>query len=110
MLASYELDPESTKRTTSSECPVRGVQLLLAHPTASLFRRRMDRTDLNSKSTKKPSGSMKPAPPPSEYNNDHGQEAAFCPVYDPEVAGHLNAIEQKYHSHIRGTIEEQLFF
>jgi hypothetical protein len=49
-------------------------------------------------------------PPPGEYNNDHGQEAAFALIYDPEVEGHLDAIEQKYHSLIRSTIEEQLFF
>src|SRR5262249_10929915 len=31
-------------------------------------------------------------------------------IYDPEVAGHLDAIEAKYHSLIRTTIEEQLRF
>jgi hypothetical protein len=34
----------------------------------------------------------------------------FALVYDPEVAGHLDAIEAKYHSLIRGTIAEQLRF
>jgi hypothetical protein len=34
----------------------------------------------------------------------------FDLIYDPEVAGHLDAIERKYHSLIRGTIEEQLLF
>ena len=29
-------------------------------------------------------------------------------VYDPKVTGHLEAIEAKYHSLIRTTIEEQL--
>ena len=32
----------------------------------------------------------------------------FVLVYDQEVAGHLAAIEPKYHSLIRATIEEQL--
>jgi hypothetical protein len=31
-------------------------------------------------------------------------------IYDPEVGGHLAAIESKYHSLIRTTIEEQLRF
>src|SRR2546430_14809974 len=34
----------------------------------------------------------------------------FALIYDPEVAGHLDAIEPKYHSLIRATIEEQLRF
>jgi hypothetical protein len=34
----------------------------------------------------------------------------FALIYDPEVAGHLAAIESKYHSLIRSTIEEQLRF
>ncbi len=34
----------------------------------------------------------------------------FVVIYDPEVAGHLAAIEAKYHSLIRATIEEQLEF
>jgi hypothetical protein len=34
----------------------------------------------------------------------------FALIYDPEVTGHLNAIESKYHSLIRATIEEQLLF
>jgi hypothetical protein len=34
----------------------------------------------------------------------------FALVYDPEVTGHLAAIERKYHSLIRRAIEEQLRF
>jgi mRNA-degrading endonuclease RelE of RelBE toxin-antitoxin system len=34
----------------------------------------------------------------------------FALIYDPEVAGHLDAIEPKHHSLIRSTIEEQLQF
>src|SRR5436309_7618921 len=34
----------------------------------------------------------------------------FALIYDPKVAGHLDAIEPKYHSLIRSTIEEQLRF
>ncbi len=34
----------------------------------------------------------------------------FVLIYDPEVREHLNAIESKYHSLIRATIEEQLRF
>lgn len=34
----------------------------------------------------------------------------FALIYDPEVAGHLAAIESKYHSLIRTAIEEQLRF
>jgi plasmid stabilization system protein ParE len=34
----------------------------------------------------------------------------FALVYDPEVIGHLDVIESKYHSLIRDTIEEQLLF
>ena len=34
----------------------------------------------------------------------------FSLVYDPAVAGHLVAIEPKYHSLIRSAIEEQLRF
>src|SRR5262249_11007345 len=64
LLATCELDQECTKWTTSPERPVRGGELILAHPAPSIFGKRMDRTDLNSKSTKPPSGPMKPAPPP----------------------------------------------
>ena len=34
----------------------------------------------------------------------------FALIYDPEVSGHLDAIEPKYHSLIRNTIEAQLRF
>jgi hypothetical protein len=34
----------------------------------------------------------------------------FALIYDDEVAGHLAAIEPKYHSLIRMTIEDQLRF
>lgn len=34
----------------------------------------------------------------------------FALIYDPEVTGHLTAIDTKYHSLIRHTIEEQLQF
>lgn len=34
----------------------------------------------------------------------------FALIYDPEVTGHLAAIEPKYHSPIRTTIEEQVRF
>ena len=34
----------------------------------------------------------------------------FTLVYDPQAVGHLDAIELKYHSLIRRTIEEQLGF
>src|SRR5262245_61515049 len=34
----------------------------------------------------------------------------FALIYDPEVREHLTAIESKYHSLIRTTIEEQLRF
>lgn len=34
----------------------------------------------------------------------------FTLIYDPKVGGHLAAIESKYHSLIRTTIEEQLRF
>ncbi len=34
----------------------------------------------------------------------------FALIYDPEVSGHLDAIEPKYHSLIRTGIEEQLRF
>lgn len=34
----------------------------------------------------------------------------FDLIYDPEVIGHLAAIEPKYHSLIRSTIAEQLRF
>jgi hypothetical protein len=34
----------------------------------------------------------------------------FALIYDPEVTRHLDAIETKYHSLIRTTIEEQLRF
>jgi len=36
--------------------------------------------------------------------------APFVLIYDAEVAKHLAAIEPKYHSLIRATIEEQLRF
>ena len=38
------------------------------------------------------------------------KKAPFTLVYDPEAAAHLDAIELKYHSLIRRTIEEQLEF
>jgi hypothetical protein len=38
------------------------------------------------------------------------KKAPFALIYDPEVAGHLAAIEPKYHSLIRSAIEEQLRF
>lgn len=38
------------------------------------------------------------------------KKQAFVLIYDPEVAGHLAAIEAKYQSLIRTTIEEQLRF
>ena len=38
------------------------------------------------------------------------KKAPFTLVYDPQAAGHLDAIELKYHSLIRRTIEEQLEF
>ncbi len=34
----------------------------------------------------------------------------FALIYNPEVTGHLAAIEPEYHSLIRSTIEEQLRF
>jgi mRNA-degrading endonuclease RelE of RelBE toxin-antitoxin system len=34
----------------------------------------------------------------------------FALIYDPEVSGHLAAIEPKYHALIRTAIEEQLRF
>ena len=34
----------------------------------------------------------------------------FALIYDPEVTGHLAAIDAKYHSLIRSVIEEQLCF
>ncbi len=34
----------------------------------------------------------------------------FVLIYDPEIRGHLDAIEPKYHSMIRAAIEEQLRF
>jgi mRNA-degrading endonuclease RelE of RelBE toxin-antitoxin system len=34
----------------------------------------------------------------------------FVLIYDPEVPGHLDAIESGYHSLIRSTIEAQLLF
>jgi mRNA-degrading endonuclease RelE of RelBE toxin-antitoxin system len=34
----------------------------------------------------------------------------FRLVYDPEIAGHLEAVERKYHSLIRDAIDEQLRF
>ena len=38
------------------------------------------------------------------------KKSAFALIYDPEVTGHLDAIEPKYHSLIRSAIEEQLRF
>jgi hypothetical protein len=38
------------------------------------------------------------------------RKPAFALIYDPEIIGHLAAIESKYHSLIRRTIEEQLRF
>ncbi len=38
------------------------------------------------------------------------KQQPFALVYDPEVAGHLAAIEPKYHPLIRSAIEEQLRF
>jgi mRNA-degrading endonuclease RelE of RelBE toxin-antitoxin system len=38
------------------------------------------------------------------------KQQPFALIYDPAVAGHLDAIEAKYHSLIRTTIEEQLQF
>src|SRR5690349_15519888 len=38
------------------------------------------------------------------------RQSPFTLIYDPEVTGHLAAIERKYHSLIRRTIEEQLRF
>jgi hypothetical protein len=38
------------------------------------------------------------------------KKPSFALIYDPEVAGHLDAIEPKYHSLIRTTIEKQLRF
>ena len=37
-----------------------------------------------------------------------GGRRAFALVYDPEVARHVAAIDTKYHSLIRSTIEQQL--
>jgi hypothetical protein len=34
----------------------------------------------------------------------------FALIYDPQIVGHLAAIEPKYHSLIRSTVEEQLRF
>ena len=34
----------------------------------------------------------------------------FVLIYDPEIRGHLDAIDAKHHSLIRSTIEEQLQF
>src|SRR5438105_2305532 len=39
-----------------------------------------------------------------------GKKQPFTLIYDPEVTDHLAAIEPKYHSLIRTTIEEQLRF
>ena len=36
------------------------------------------------------------------------KQQPFALIYDPAVAGHLDAIEAKYHSLIRATIEQQL--
>jgi hypothetical protein len=38
------------------------------------------------------------------------RKPAFTLIYDPLIAEHLAAIEAKYHSLIRATIEEQLQF
>lgn len=38
------------------------------------------------------------------------KKSPFVLIYDPEVSQHLAAIELKYHSLIRATIEEQLRF
>jgi hypothetical protein len=38
------------------------------------------------------------------------KKSPFALIYDPEVRGHLAAIEPKYHSLIRSTVEEQLQF
>ena len=38
------------------------------------------------------------------------KSAPFALIYDPEVRSHLDAIELKYHSLIKTTIEEQLLF
>jgi hypothetical protein len=38
------------------------------------------------------------------------KQQPFTLIYDPEVAGHLAAIERKYHSLIRRTIEQRLRF
>jgi hypothetical protein len=38
------------------------------------------------------------------------KKQTFTLVYDPEVKGHLDAIEPKYHSLIRAAVEEQLRF
>ena len=42
------------------------------------------------------------------HNCGHDEEGAVLLVYDPEVRNHLLAIEAKYRSLIRETIEEQL--
>ena len=39
-----------------------------------------------------------------------GKSQPFALIYDPEITKHLAAIESKYHSLIRSTIEEQLRF
>ena len=39
-----------------------------------------------------------------------GKKQPFELIYDPEVQGHLGAMENKYHSMIRAAIEEQLRF
>jgi hypothetical protein len=36
------------------------------------------------------------------------KQLPFALIYDPAIAAHLDAIESKYHSLIRTTIEEQL--
>jgi hypothetical protein len=35
---------------------------------------------------------------------------SFALIYDPEIIGHLAAIEPKYHSLVRSSIEEQVRF
>ncbi len=39
-----------------------------------------------------------------------GRQQPFALVYDPAVKDHLRAVDLKYHSLIRDTIEEQLLF
>jgi len=39
-----------------------------------------------------------------------GRRQPFVLIYDPETKNHLDAIESRFHSLIRTTIEEQLLF